>query len=117
MKKILLLIALFIAFSINANAQESKTTQVAGDSKELEMKSLINGIESIPNLSPQLKQDFATLISIREEAVSQVKTKEEKLAIYQQIGQKLIYTLTDEQKKYLESNTELYKKITTYSGN
>jgi hypothetical protein len=117
MKKIVSIVVLFIAFSFNANAQESKSVQVTEDSKEMEIKSLINGLESIPDLSPQLKQDFATLISMREEAVSKVKTKEEKSAIYQQIARKLIYSLTEEQKSALEKNTDLYKKLTTYSGN
>ena len=111
MKKIASIIVLFIAFSFSVKAQESKTTANSSKTSVIQSNAIVNELDAVVKLSPQLKQDLMTLYAMREEALNNVKTTEEKKQICERIGKKILAGLTDEQRALLDKSPDLIKRL------
>ena len=105
MKKAILALALILGFSLSAAAQTKKAAP----------KNDIEELSNLVNISPQLKTDFYTIISIREEAVAKASNTEEKKALFDRFTLKMLSALTSEQKELLNKNQDLYKRLTTFT--
>ncbi|UPQ79713.1 hypothetical protein M0M57_02500 [Flavobacterium azooxidireducens] len=105
-----------IAFGFSANAQSSLKLESETKSKEANSKEMAYGelreLSSVVELSPEQKNDFLTLFNMRNEALSNAKSDEEKATIYNRFGKKFLSGLTEEQTKKLSENKELYNKLT-----
>lgn len=123
MKKIIVAIAVFSAFNFSAKAQEFKSNQSAKSVevvKESNPKDLIykdiNELEMAVSITPELKQDFISLLLMRDENIIQLKTKSEKSDVFGKFGKKLMSALNDDQKSILIKYPDLVKRLTVYSG-
>ncbi len=122
MKKLVLIASLFFAFASNMNAQEAKKSEdrnTANMSKEELIKTqAVNAIDQLDNmvsLNSDLKSNLTQLLFMREEAMNNSKSVEERKAIFTKYGQKLIGGLSEEQKRTLQAkNPELFKKLTVF---
>ncbi|WP_396151450.1 hypothetical protein [Flavobacterium sp.] len=116
MKKIVSIVVLMIAFGFSANAQSNLKLESDAKSKDQNVKEMayseLRELSSVVELTPELKNDFLTLLVMRNEAVNNAKTYEEKAAIYERFGQKLLSGLSEQQSKKLSENKELYNKLT-----
>ena len=105
-----------IAFSFSANAQSSVKLESESKSKEQNVKEMayseLRELSTVVELTPELKNDFLTLFIMRNEAVNNAKTYEEKAAVYERFGQKMLSGLSEQQAKKLTENKELYNKLT-----
>jgi hypothetical protein len=88
----------------NSNSKEKNIKEMAYEE--------IRELSSIVELTPELKNDFMNLFMMRNEAVSNAKTYEEKSAIYERFGQKLLGGLNEQQSMKLKENKEFYNKLT-----
>lgn len=118
MKKIVSIVVLMVAFGFSANAQsnlklESETKPKQENAKELAYTEL-RELSSVVELTPELKNDFLTLFMMRNEAMTNTNSEEEKAAVYERFGQKFLTGLTEEQNRKLSENKELYNKLTKY---
>jgi aspartate/tyrosine/aromatic aminotransferase len=114
MKKIIAIAALFLAFSFNANAQvaskvKPKTEAITQESITKDHSALIKTV----TMNESLKNDMMTLLNMRMEAVNAAK-EEDKKAIYDRYGLKILSGLTPEQLNQFKSNKALYLKLTEY---
>ncbi|MEZ4838992.1 hypothetical protein [Flavobacterium sp.] len=116
MKKIVSIVVLIMAFGFSANAQSTVKLEADSKSKEQNVKEMaynqLRELSSVVQLSPELKDDFLNLFMMRNEAVNNTKSYEEKAAIYERFGQKMLSGLSEEQVKKLAENKELYNKLT-----
>lgn len=116
MKKIVSIVVLMMAFGFSANAQSTVKLEADSKSKEQNVKEMaynqLRELSSVVQLSPELKDDFLNLFMMRNEAVNNTKSYEEKAAIYERFGQKMLSGLSEEQVKKLAENKELYNKLT-----
>lgn len=116
MKKIVSIVVLMIAFSFSANAQSNLKLESDSKSKDQNVKEMAYGelreLSSVVELSPEQKNDFLTLFVMRNEAVNNAKSYEEKTAVYERYGQKLLSGLSEEQSKKFSENKELYNRLT-----
>lgn len=116
MKKIVSIVVLMFAFCFSANAQSNVKSVADDNSKELNVKEMayneLRELSSVVELTPELKNDFLNLFIMRNEAVNNAKSYEEKSAIYERFGKKLLSGLSEEQSKKLSENKELYNKLT-----
>lgn len=116
MKKIVSIVVLMFAFGFSANAQTSLKSETETRSKEASTKEMayseLKELSSIIELSPEQKNDFLTLFNMRNEALNNTKSDEEKVAIYDRFGKKFLSGLTEEQAKKLSENKELFNRLT-----
>lgn len=116
MKKIVSIVVLMIAFGFSANAQSNLKLESDSKSKDQDVKEMayseLRELSSVVELTPESKTDFLTLFMMRNEAVNNAKSYEEKAAIYERFGQKLLSGLSEEQSKKLSENKELYNRLT-----
>ena len=116
MKKIVSIVVLMIAFGFSANAQSNVKLESNSNPKDQNVKEMayseLRELSSVVELTPELKNDLMTLFMMRNEAVNNAKTYEEKAAIYERFGQKLLSGLSEQQSKKLSENKELYNKLT-----
>lgn len=116
MKKIVSIVVLMIAFGFSANAQSNLKLESDSKSKDQNVKEMayseLRELSSVVELTPESKNDFLTLFMMRNEAVNNAKSYEEKAAIYERFGQKLLSGLSEEQSKKLSENKELYNRLT-----
>ena len=105
-----------VAFGFSANAQSSLKMDSGSKSKEKNVKEVafeeLRELSNTVQLSPELKNDFMSLLIMRNEAVNNAKTYEEKAEIYERFAQKLLGGLNEEQAMKLKENKELYDKLT-----
>lgn len=116
--------ALSLAFSYNAKAQEvSKTATIqstsASSTKESNIKDVvykdIEELNSQVKLNENLKNDLTNILFMRNEAVSNAKSEDEKKSLFERYTTKFIGGLTPEQQEMLKRNKELYVKLTVYT--
>lgn len=116
MKKIVSIVVLMVAFGFSANAQSNLKIESDSKSKDQNVKEMayaeLRELSSVVELTPELKNDFLTLFIMRNEAVNNTKSYEEKAAIYERYGQKLLSGLNEQQAMKLKENKELYNKLT-----
>lgn len=121
MKKIIAIAVLTLAFSFNSNAQQAaKAKSVKTENNpELIQKNIeknVADIDKTVKLNESLKHDFTTLLNMREEALSNAKTEEERKALNERFSRKLLGGLTADQLELLKGNKELYNRLTQYSA-
>ncbi|MGV1010865.1 MAG: hypothetical protein ACOYBS_00325 [Flavobacterium sp.] len=119
MKKIIAIASLFLAFSFNANAQEaSKVKSVTTETREaITPASISKNIEDLTKLvtmDESLKKDFTTLLNMRMDALNGAQSEQEKKAIFEAFGKKLLGGLSPEQLNQFKTNQNLYLKLTQY---
>ncbi|RAR47541.1 hypothetical protein [Flavobacterium lacus] len=116
MKKIVSIVVVLFAFVFSTNAQSNLKMTSDSKPKEQSVKEMayseLRELSSVVELTPELKNDFLTLFMMRNEAVSNAKSDEEKASIYERFGQKFLSGLNEEQAKKLKENKELYNKLT-----
>ncbi len=116
MKKIIVIASLFLAFSFNANAQvATKVKNVK--SVEITPESISNDIANLTKtvtMEESLKKDMNTLLYMRMEAIKEVKSEDEKRAIFEMYGKKILGGFTPDQMNQLNLNKELFLKLTKY---
>lgn len=106
MKKILTILAFFLAFSIGASAQESQKDP--NKAAQADFAALNTAIPT-KKLERELTEIFYTK---HKTLVSQTNiTAEEKAQLSSKIEAKLTEVLSPEQFKKLKSNQQLYKKL------
>jgi len=112
MKKIAYLLFAFIALQ-TANAQKTATLNAAQNPKEIASKEFIELTKAIP-MDDNLKSSYATLFIMREQEVASTTDEAKKKEIYEMYGQKIWWGFSEEQRKQLKGNQELYSKIMFY---
>ena len=112
MKKIIAIAALFLAFSFNANAQVASKAKTEAITPESIVKDH-NALTKLVTMDESLKKDMMTLLNMRMEAVNAAR-EEDKKAIFDRYGLKLLGGFSKEQLTQLKSNVELYTKLTEY---
>lgn len=130
MKKIIAILALSLAFSYNAKAQETLKAapqQSIGSAEnsssketDMKMKALKNMDQltaTIGKLEDGLKADLTSLLIMRNEAVSNATSEEEKKSLFNRFTSKFLGGLTPEQLEKLKNNKELYISLTEYKKN
>lgn len=121
MKKIIAIAVLTLAFNFTSNAQEaSKSKSVKTENNpELIQKNIAKDVADIDKtvkLSESLKHDFTTLLNMREEALSNAKTEDERKLLNERFSRKLLGGLTPDQLELLKGNKELYTRLTQNSA-
>lgn len=116
MKKIVSIVVLLVAFGFSSNAQSNLKMESDSKTKEVNTKEMayteLRELSSVIEFSPEQKNDFISLFMMRNEAVNNAKTYEEKASVYERFGQKFLSGLSEEQTKKLSENKELYNKLT-----
>ncbi len=106
MKKILAILAFFLAFSIGANAQESQKDPNTAAKADF---AALNAVIPTKKLERDLTEIFYTK---HKTLISQTNiTAEEKAELSSKIEAKLAEVLSQEQFKKLKANQQLYKKL------
>jgi hypothetical protein len=110
MKKIFFALSLMLAFTINANAQESKVNvQELAKKESAELAQLVG-------LSESQTTDFKQLFEMKHQTLSSQQLSAERRAELTNImDRKIRASITPEQMKKLEANTELYDKLISKS--
>lgn len=114
MKKIIAIFGLFLAFSINSNAQEAKKNL---NKEEITQKNITQDISDLTKtvkMDESLTRDFTTLLNMRAEAMNGSQSEEDRKAIFERFSKKMIGGLTPEQLEQLKSNNALYTRLTQY---
>lgn len=114
MKKIAFIMFAFLAIQF-AEAQKTPTLKAAGNPKEIALNE-INELAKIVQLDDKMKENFHQVFLMRAEEVNNASTAEEKKKIYEMYGEKIVWGLTPEQRKLLESNRGFYERLTVYKG-
>lgn len=113
MKRIIFTAIAFISITIsNAQTEAPKTAENPKEVALSEIKALSNAID----LDEKMKEVLQQVFLLRAEELSNAKTFEEKKKIFEMYGEKLLGGLNEQQRKKLESNRELYEKLTRYKG-
>jgi len=116
--------ALSLAFGFNVKAQEaSKATPVQNinveSPKDKNLKEAfykdIEELDTQIKLNEGLKKDLTTILFMRQEAISNAKSDEEKKSLFERYTTKFLGGLTPEQQEILKRNKELYVKLTVYT--
>ena len=125
MKKIVAILFLF-AFGFSMNAQTALTkakaepTKVNSKEEKLNPKEAaykdVADLTSIIEVSPEFKNDLMTLFMMREEAMQNAQTEDEKALTFQRFGEKIISGLTEEQRKTLEQKPDFYARLVKYQA-
>ncbi len=114
MKKIIAIAALFLAFNFNANAQLA--SKAKAKTEAITTESIVkdhNALTKLVTMDESLKKDMMTLLNMRMEAVNAAR-EEDKKAIFDRYGLKLLGGLTPDQLNQLKGNRDLYTKLTEY---
>ncbi len=107
MKKVIALVTLLLAFTINVNAQEKKM------SAQESAKNDITALASKVKLSETLQQDLITLMTMKHETMSDATlSKEKKENARQAYEHKLMSGLSPEQRNQLAKYPDLLKQLT-----
>jgi hypothetical protein len=114
MKKIIAIAALFLEFSINANAQtaskaKTRTEAITPESVTKEHAAFTKAV----TMNESLQNDMMTLLKMRMESVNGAR-EEDKKAIFERYSAKMLSGLTPEQLNQFKSNKELYLKLIEY---
>lgn len=102
MKKIIVLVILFLSYSFDGNAQEKEKINV-----EKEAKKEIEKLNRFLDLDISLQEDLYSLFVKKHTDLAENPKKENKESVYKMIEFKLKATFTQEEYKKLESNKEL----------
>jgi hypothetical protein len=115
MKKIISILTLLLAFSVNSNAQSAmgEATKQAPTPKETIYQDILQ-IAAITKMPESLQNDFMTVLLMREEAVANVKSDEDKKAVFEKLNTKMLSALSKEQIDALKSKKDLYNKLFVY---
>lgn len=117
MKKIVAIVLFMIAFGFSSNAQSTlsaaKPTSKEVNPKEAAYKD-ISELSSVIDITPEFKNDLMTLFMMREEAMANCTTEDERVVTYQRFGEKIMSGLTEEQRKTVAQKPELYARLTKY---
>ena len=107
MKKVIALLTLLLAFTINVNAQEKKTSPQESAKKD------IIALAAKVKMSETLQQDLTTLMTMKHETMSDATlSKEKKENARQAYEHKLMSGLSPEQKNQLAKYPDLVKQLT-----
>lgn len=109
MKKLIAVATLFFAFTISANAQDKKSSQLS--SSEAAQKDVAALVEKI-SLNENFKKDMYTLMTMKHDQLSQAKTKADKDQISAAIEHKILSGLNKEQRQVLTNDPALLKQLT-----
>lgn len=112
MKKIVYLLFAFIAFQ-TANAQKSATLNAVQNPKDIALAEITALSKAVP-MDENLKSSYATLFVMRSQEIASTADEEKKKAIFEMYGQKMWLGFSDEQRKILKENKELYNKLMFY---
>ena len=106
MKKIIALLTLFFAFTMNVAAQDNaKVAELA--------KKDVEALKTLTRITPQNEATFIALFSRKHEAYSQANLSDErKKIVAKSVDAKLRATLDADQMTKLEANPEVLKKLT-----
>lgn len=117
MKKSIALLSFIVAFSLNSFAQEAKSTTNTSPKTTTTITessaTIVDQIDVLVGLSPQMKADFITLLNMKADALANAQNEADKNKLLEKFNVKLMGGLTEEQKTALTSNTEFYKKLTS----
>jgi hypothetical protein len=117
MKKIVAIVLFMFAYSFSVNAQTSltaaKVETIKTNPKEAAYKD-VSELTSIIEVTPEFKNDLMTLFMMREEAMQNAQTEDEKAVTYKMFGEKILSGLTEEQRKTLQEKPELYARLVKY---
>jgi Spy/CpxP family protein refolding chaperone len=106
MKKIIAIIAVLLAFTVSAQAQAKKTTSLDAAKKDIAL------LASKIKMDETLKADLTTLMVTKHNTMSDAKLSEaDKESASKQYIRKLMSALNEDQKKALNSDPELLKKL------
>lgn len=109
MKKIVAVITLLLAFTISAQAQDSKKK----DAPELAAKKEAVEMREFLGLSAGQQDDFSRLLQMKHEVLNdQQATEERKKEMSRIVGLKIEASLDADQLAKLKGNTALWKKLT-----
>lgn len=107
MKKVIALVTLLLAFTINVNAQEKKM------SAQESAKNDIMALAAKVKISENLQKDLTTLMTMKHETMSDATlSKEKKENARQAYEHKLMSGLTPEQRNQLAKYPDLLKQLT-----
>lgn len=107
MKKVIALVTLLLAFTINVNAQEKKM------SAQESAKNDIMALAAKVKISESLQKDLTTLMIMKHETMSDATlSKEKKENARQAYEHKLMSGLTPEQRNQLAKYPDLLKQLT-----
>jgi hypothetical protein len=107
MKKVIALVILFFAFTINMNAQEKKMS--AQDYAKIDITALASKVK----ISETLQKDLITLMTMKHETMSDATLSNEKKEHARQAYEhKLMSGLTAEQRAELAKHPNLVKQLT-----
>jgi hypothetical protein len=118
MKKIVSIVLLMVAFGFSGNAQSNlklESNTKSRDQKVNPKEEAYKDVKELSNLlelSPEVTNSFLEMLVMRNEALINAKSDEEKRIVYDRFGKKLLSSLNDEQLKKLHSNKELHFKLT-----
>ena len=106
MKKVISVVVLFFAFTLGAAAQDLKVN--TDEAAKKDVAALLSKI----TVSENLKKDLYTLMVMKHEALANPKlTAAEKENISKIFENKLMAGLTEEQRKQLSSDSELFQRM------
>jgi hypothetical protein len=107
MKKVIALVTLLLAFTINVNAQDKKM------SAQESAKNDIMALAAKVKISESLQKDLTTLMIMKHETMSDATlSKEKKENARQAYEHKLMSGLTPEQRNQLAKYPDLLKQLT-----
>jgi hypothetical protein len=107
MKKVIALVTLLLAFTINVNAQDKKM------SAQESAKNDIMALAAKVKISETLQKDLTTLMIMKHETMSDATlSKEKKENARQAYEHKLMSGLTPEQRNQLAKYPDLLKQLT-----
>ncbi len=118
MKKIVSIVLLMVAFGFSGNAQSNlklESNTKSRDQKVNPKEEAYKDVKELSNLlelSPEVTNSFLEMLVMRNEALINAKSDEEKRIVYDRFGKKLLSSLNDDQLKKLHSNKELHFKLT-----
>ena len=108
MKNLFGALVLFLAFTVNASAQE-KFTKV---DEKIEAKSNLDAVSEVVQLDAKLSQDLFGLFEYKYRNLNENLSIERKVELARIIELKLRATLTNDQMKSIEKKEGLLKKLT-----
>ncbi|MBS7785702.1 hypothetical protein KIH23_00200 [Flavobacterium sp. CYK-55] len=106
MKKIIAIIAIMLAFTVSAQAQAKKMSSTEAAQKDIAL------LATKIKMNETLKADLTTLMVTKHNTMADAKLSEmDKESASKQYLRKLMSALNDEQKKVLNNDPELLKKL------
>ncbi len=108
MKNLLGALVLFLAFTVNASAQESFKKV----DEKIEAKANLEALSKVITLEGTLSEDLLHLFEYKYRNLNENLSKERKVELAKVIELKLRATLSESQMKSIESKPGLLKKLT-----